>query len=95
MEHLGQVLPFLEEVDLSGQSEVGTEGWIYLADGLKSAHEKGKAIKLRHLKLEGCKIKEDARLMLEDAVTKTQPTMRVDFGPIDDIDLAKKRVFCC
>ena len=95
MEHLSHVLPYLEEVDLSGQFEVGIEGWIYLAEGLKSAHEKGKAIKLRMLKLEGCKIKEDARLMLEDAVTKTQPTMKIDFGPIDVADAAKKRAFCC
>jgi hypothetical protein len=75
---------------------VGTEGWIYLADGLKTAHDKGRAIKLRSLKLEGCKIKEDARLMLEDAVMKTQPTMRIDFGPLDEADDGKKlKVFCC
>ena len=94
MEHLSYVLPYLEEVDLSGQNEVGQEGWAHLADGLKTAHERGKAIKLRVLKLEGCKIKEETRLMLEDAVTKSQPTMRVDFGRLDQVDNGKKGVCC-
>ena len=95
MDHLSQVLPLLEEADLSGQSEVGTEGWIYLAEGLKAAHEKNKPIKLRTLKLEGCKIKDDVKQMLEDTAAKTQPNLRIDFGPIDVADAAKKRAFCC
>ena len=61
MEHLSYILPYLEEVDLSGQFEVGPEGWAYLAEGLKIAHEKGKAIKLKLLKLEACKIREEIR----------------------------------
>ena len=94
MEHLSHVLPYLEEVDLSGQSEVGPEGWAHLAAGLTTAHERGKAINLRLLKLEGCKIREETRMMLEDAVSKNQPSMRVDFGRLDEVDNGKKGVCC-
>jgi hypothetical protein len=66
-----------------------------LSYALLSAHEKGKAIRLRLLKLEGCKIREETRALLEDAVVKSQPNMRIDFGLIDEIDSGKKRVCCC
>jgi len=33
--------------------------------------------------------------MLEDAVMKSQPNMRIDFGILDDVDHGKKHVFCC
>ena len=94
MEHLAYVLPHLEEVDLSGQHEVGTEGWATLAAGLRLALEKNQIIKLRALKLASCKIKEETKKMLEDTAHNCNPSLKIDFGH-DETDTKRKRAICC
>ncbi len=85
----------MEEVDLSGQQEVGAEGWTVFANVLLLAHEKASfPIKLRSLKLASCKIKKETREMLEDTFAKCHSSTKLEFGKEDDSSKSGKRWFC-
>ncbi len=47
MEALSQMLPRMEEVDLSGQTEVGPEGWTSLCNGLRICNDRRGGVNLR------------------------------------------------
>ena len=109
MDQLSAVFPLLEAVDLSGQCELGADGWASLCNGLKltaeNAEDRG-GIKLRRLTVAQCRLKGLSRTMLEDCAAKcvADNGMAVDGGDIE-IDFGKsldgrrkgKRAFlrCC
>ena len=93
MEQLAPVLLHLEEVDLSGQHEIGADGWTALVNGVRVAHDKLPAnanAKLKGLVLAKCRIKGESKNMLEDMASKFLPGLIIDFGTDD----AKKKRLC-
>ncbi len=83
----------LEEVDLSGQQEVGADGWTVMANVVLLAHDKGNfQIKLKSLKLASCKIKNETKEMLEDTFAKCHSSSRLDFGL--EVDSSKRFQLC-
>ena len=105
---LAPVLPLLEEVDLSGQPEIGGEGWAGICDELRMATEADQQkmgekassrdnlssssnLKLRLLKVGGCRLKEETVKRLEEFSSKSE--LKVDFG--QEKEERRKRCFCC
>ena len=72
MEHLAKVLPRLEEADLSGQCEIGFEGWAFFIKSLQQTQEQGLKINLRKLTLRCCKMKEDTKYTIGKEITEIQ-----------------------
>lgn len=98
MEQLGGVLPYLEEADLSGQVEMGAEGWTALGNALKMgmAPNNDKTMTLKKLVLAQCKVREMSKNMLEDNANKCG--VRIDFGKSEVDGNGKnklKKVLCC
>lgn len=91
MEHLSKILPRLEEVDLSGQCEVGADGWASFCTALKVAREKDLSIKLHRLTMKSCNLKDVSREMIEDAVAKYLPSLKIDFGEENDQKAGSKK----
>ena len=80
---IASMLPMLEEADLSGQPEVGNDGWAGICNELRKALEAeekhvssgGSAqsgpLKLRLLRVGGCRLKEETKKRLEDFFVKS------------------------
>ena len=80
MEKLTPVILQIKEVDLSGQQEIGVEGWtIFMEQCLISISAERK---LESLKLANCKIKDDVKDQLERTLT----FVKFDFGSFDSLD---------
>ena len=102
MEHLSQVLPRLEEADLSGQCEIGLDGWSFFIKSMEHLQEQGLNVNLRKLTLRCCRLKETTKSVLQDSVCKYQPNLEIDFGQELDNGHLKdgsssclKEVVCC
>ena len=92
MDHLSKIIPRLEEVDLSGQCEVGPDGWASFCSALQLAFEKDPSmVKLERITLKGCNIKGDLRETIELAIEKYLPTIKVDFGIDEDYTKPTKK----
>lgn len=106
---IASMLPLLEEADLSGQPEIGNDGWAGICDELRKALEAeekhvssgGSALsfaqsgplKLRLLKVGGCRLKDETKKMLEDFSSKCE--LKVDFGQEEEDGRRRKKCFCC
>ena len=80
MQHLSKVLPRLEEADLSGQCELGLDGWGYFIQSLKQHKEQGIPHKLKKLSLRCCKFKEETKSRLVEGINIYHPHLEIDFG---------------
>jgi hypothetical protein len=96
MKQLAHIILKLEEVNLSGQHEIGADGWSVLANIVRLEVENGTVSRLKVLKLVNCKIKKETREMLEDVFAKSlHPCPKLDFGGHDMTDSGQKSCFCC
>ena len=84
MENFSQVLLMVEEVDLSGQTEIGQEGWETLIQSLKTNAHK---VKLKSLKLVNCKVKSDVLSELKFVL----PGLKLEHEDTD----GKEMCSCC
>ncbi|TRY73782.1 hypothetical protein TCAL_16897 [Tigriopus californicus] len=84
MLHLSLLIPYLEEVDLSGQVEVGADGWMQLAQGMKAVYDKYPqgVVKTRSIRLENCKIPTNTRNFMIEHIAKCQlpHPIKMEFG---------------
>ena len=72
METLSHVIMKLEEVDLTGQKDIGVEGWVTLCTiAANTILAKGSSLKLKKLKLGYCGINKETKDMLEGVFNKT------------------------
>ena len=96
-------------MDLSGQPEIGGEGWAGICDELRKATEADTQqkmgektsskdnlsspsnLKLRLLKVGGCRLKEETVRRLEEFASKSE--LKVDFG--QEKEERRKKCFCC
>ena len=86
MQHLSKVLPRLEEADLSGQYEIGLDGWGFFIQSLKQCQDEGIQVKLKTLRLRHCKMKEETKSLLIDGTNIYHSTLEIDFGQeVDDM----------
>ena len=86
MQHLSKILPRLEEADLSGQSEIGLDGWGFFIQSLKQCQDEGIQVKLKTLRLRHCKMKEETKSLLIDGTNIYHSTLEIDFGQeVDDM----------
>lgn len=92
MQHLSKILPRLEEADLSGQCDIGLDGWGFFIQSLKQCQEQGITLKLKKLRLRGCRMKEETKALLTEGVNIYHSNMEIDFGEeVDDV-IEKGRV---
>ena len=91
MQHLSKVLPRLEEADLSGQYEIGLDGWGFFIQSLKQCQDEGIEIKLKKLSLRCCKMKEETKSLLIDGTNIYHSTLEIDFGEEADDTSEKAR----
>ena len=89
MEHLSKVLPRLEEADLSGQCEIGIEGWGFFIQSLKQAREQGIKINLKKLTLRCCKMKEETKSVLLEGTNIYHSNLEICFG--EELDNAASK----
>ena len=86
MQHLSKILPRLEEVDLSGQCDIGLDGWGFFIQSLKQCKEQGISLKLKKLRLRGCKMKEETKSLLLEGTSIYHSNLEIDFGEeVDDV----------
>ena len=96
MAELTKIILKVEEVNLSGQQEIGHEGWKILCETAAEEIDSGSMVKLKTLKLDGCKIKPETRELFEMVFPK--PTnVKLDFGDdaSDGMDKNQSCMKCC
>ena len=92
MQHLSKILPRLEEADLSGQCDIGLDGWGFFIQSLKQCQEQGITLKLKKLRLRGCRMKEETKALLTEGANIYHSNLEIDFGEeVDDV-IEKGRV---
>lgn len=96
---LASILPKLEEVDLTGQYEVGVDGWAGVCNELRKAVESS-TVRLRLLRVGRCRIKEETRAVLDETVAKSASQhggFKVDYGKEEDEKNGRrgKKCLCC
>ena len=86
MQHLSKILPRLEEADLSGQCDIGLDGWGFFIQSLKQCQEQGINLKIKKLRLRGCRMKEETKSFLLEGTNIYHPSIEIDFGEdVDDV----------
>ncbi len=80
------------QVDLSGQSEMGAEGWVYISNGFKMCSEKHQnLVRLKVLVLANCKLKGVSKTMIEETLVG----VRIEFGKEDEDNERTNQWSCC
>ena len=87
MEQFAKICVHLEEVDLSGQVEIGHEGWDIFFQKLFENH----ASKLKNLKLKSCKVKSEALNQLKFG----HPGLKLEHDCSLDSASISGRKWCC
>ena len=92
METLSHVIMKLEEVDLSGQKEIGIDGWVTLCTiAANTILAKGSPLKLKKLKLGYCGINKETKDMLEEVFNKTWTKGDQNINMNVDLDFSEDR----
>ena len=100
MEHLTHLALKMEEVDFSGQHDIGIEGWHVFADITnKTLEETPNCVKLKSIKFKACRIKADTRELLIDTFERHHNVISVpklEFGQdsFDESDRKGKSYLC-
>ena len=92
MQHLSKILPRIEEADLSGQCDIGLDGWGFFIQSLKQCQEQGINLKLKKLRLRGCRMKEETKALLLEGTNIYHSSLEIDFGDEVDEVVEKGRV---
>ena len=91
---LSQIMLMMEEVDLSGQHEIGEEGWLKFAEVVQvEVSKKDSCIKLKVMNLSGCRIKESTKQDILDAWNKFAKSDKLNFGP-ESFDEQDSKIRC-
>jgi hypothetical protein len=92
METLSHVIMKLEEVDLTGQKDIGVDGWVTLCTiAANTILAKGSSLKLKKLKLGYCGITKETKDMLEEVFNKTWTKGDQNIHMNVDLDFSEDR----